>query len=345
MIEEVLKVLRCAECSGHATEYDAFDKTADGRVSEGVLWCAACRSWYPISDGVLELLPAPLAYHQDRDAFWSNHAARLEAHGLERQRIARPAASPSQEAAQQRHFDWYASNAMQTYNAYERTPFWQAVDRLTFREWRKQIARGAWLLDVGCAQGRSCRHFEDCEIIVVGFDVSKSLVQQAHRRYSRNGQGARMTFFAGDASRFPVAENTFDYVLVYGVLHHLQEPARACAEISRVLKRGGTYFGLENNVSALRPVFDVLMRLWPMWHEEAGAKPLMSGRELTDWFAAAGIPIDTHSSTVVPPHLANRLSAASAMRLIAATDAVLRTLPFLRQQGGLLVATGTKPAA
>src|SRR6185295_698602 len=128
------------------------------------------------------------------------------------------------------------------------------------------------------------------------FDVSKTLVRQAHQRYARNGKGARMTFFAGDASRFPFVGNTFDYVLVYGVLHHLEDPARACAEVSRVLKQGGTYFGLENNVTALRPVFDALMRLWPMWHEEAGAKPLMSGRELTGWFAAAGIPIDTHSS-------------------------------------------------
>jgi len=345
MIEEVLRLLRCAECSAPATEYDAFEKTADGRVTEGVLWCGVCRSWYPISNGVLELLPARLAYHKDRDEFWSNHAARLEGLGLERESIPQGATAPSPEAAQQRHFDWYASNATQTYNAYERTPFWQAVDSLTFNEWRKRIAPGSRLLDVGCAQGRSCRYFEDCDITVVGFDVSKSLVQQAHQRYSRSGSGARMTFFAGDASRFPFVENSFDYVLVYGVLHHLEDPARACADISRVLKRGGTYFGLENNVSSLRPVFDALMRLWPMWHEEAGAKPLMSGGELTDWFAAAGMAIDTHSSTVVPPHLANCLSATGAKRLIATTNAVLRTVPFLRQQGGLLVASGTKPAA
>jgi SAM-dependent methyltransferase/uncharacterized protein YbaR (Trm112 family) len=345
MIDNVLQVLRCAECSGQATAYDAFDRTADGRISEGVLWCDECRHWYPISNGVLELLPASLAYHKDRDEFWSKHAARLAGHALERDYVAPPAPAPSPEAAQQRHFDWYALNATQTYNAYERTPFWQAVDSLTFREWHKQIAPGSWLLDVGCAQGRSCRYFEDCDITVVGFDISKSLVQQAHQRYSRNGRGARMTFFAGDASRFPFVENTFDYVLVYGVLHHLEDPARACAEISRVLKHGGTYFGLENNVTFLRPVFDALMRLWPMWHEEAGAKPLMSGRELIAWFAAAGMPINTYSSTVVPPHLANCLSVTGAKRLIAATDAVVRSVPSLLPQGGLLVASGTKPAA
>jgi ubiquinone/menaquinone biosynthesis C-methylase UbiE/uncharacterized protein YbaR (Trm112 family) len=326
-------------------QYEAFDKTPDGRVIEGVHWCDDCRAWYPISGGVLELLPARLAYHEDRDQFRSNHAARLEALGLARAASTAAAPAESPEAAQQRHFDWYALNATQTYDAYECTPFWQAVDSLTFREWRKQIVRGSWLLDVGCAQGRSCSHFQDCDITVVGFDVSKALVRQAHQRYSRNGQGARMTFFVGDASRFPFVESTFDYVLVYGVLHHLEDPARACAEISRVLKRSGTYFGLENNLTALRPVFDFLMRLWPMWHEEAGAKPLMSGRELTDWFAAAGMSIDTHSSTVVPPHLANRLSTTAAMRLIAATDAVLRKLPFLRRHGGLLVASGTKRAA
>jgi hypothetical protein len=110
------------------------------------------------------------------------------------------------------------------------------------------------------------------------------------------------------------------------------------------LKPGGTYFGLENNVTVLRPLFDLLQRLRPIWHEEAGAKPLMSARELSDWFAAAGMVVDAHSSVFLPPHVANRFSAGSAQRLIEATNRVGRNLPFLRRQGGLLVATGTKAA-
>jgi len=343
MISDVLQALRCPECWSRALEHETFEQAAaDGHIVDGVLWCSDCRNWYPIAGGVLELLPLSLAYNEDRDKFWNSHDHRLRAHDL-RPIGATPAqSSESPEAAQQRHFDWYARNATQTYDAYERTAFWQAVDNLTFREWRKRIARGSWVLDVGCAQGRSSAGLIDCDVTIVGFDVSKALVRQAHERYARNANGARAVFFVGNASRFPFVEDSFDYVLVYGVLHHLNDPAYACAEISRVLKPGGTYFGLENNVTVLRPLFDLLQRFRPEWHEEAGAKPLMSARERTQWFAAAGIVVDAHSSVFLPPHLANCFNAGPAQRLIEMTDRVVRKVPFLRQQGGLLVATGTK---
>ena len=134
-------------------------------------------------------------------------------------------------------------------------------------------------------------------------------------------------------------------MLLYGVLHHLDDPVRACAEIARVLKPGGTYFGAENNVTVLRPVFDLVQRLWPLWHEEAGARPTMSGHELVDWCERAGMKATASSMVFVPPHLANLLGPSGARRAIRAVETVLRRVPLVRNQGGLVLANGTKPLA
>ena len=342
MLPEIVPLLVCPECASRALQHEVFEQDARGRIIDGVLWCGGCQRWYPVEGGVLELLPDRLAYRDDRAGFWSRHRDRLAARGLRSDGPRPSTREMSPQAVQQEHFDWYARNDTQTYDAYERTPFWQAVDSTFFREWRRVIASGTRLLDVGCAQGRSSAHLMDCDLTLVGFDVSKALVRQAHARYANQPAGARAVFFAADASRFPFVDASFDYVLVYGVLHHLDDPASACGEIGRVLKRGGMYFGLENNTTVLRPVFDFLQRLRPLWHEEAGAKALMSARELVGWLSRAGMTARAHSSVFLPPHVANRLSPPAAQRCLEVVDAVFGKIPFVRDQGGLLVASGTK---
>ena len=87
-----------------------------------MLWCS-CEAWYPVEDGLLELLVGELAYADDRQAFWDRHAERLTAIGL-RPSVPSETAAPSQalQSTQQEHFDWYAANDQQTYSSYEQTP-------------------------------------------------------------------------------------------------------------------------------------------------------------------------------------------------------------------------------
>ena len=49
-------------------------------------------------------------------------------------------------------------------------------------------------------------------------------------------------------------DSSFDYVLIYGVLHHLPDAGFACREVARTLKPGGIYFGLENNETIFRKI-------------------------------------------------------------------------------------------
>src|SRR5262249_34141492 len=146
--------------------------------------------------------------------------------------------APHDEAVrvQQAHFDWYAQNQRQTYSTYEATPFWRAADAIAFETWRRRIRPGSRLLDLACAQGRSTFEWIDLDLEIVAFDISKSLIREARERLRKTRGQARVTFLVADARTLPLRSSTVDYVLAYGVLHHLPNPIRTCAEVARVLR-------------------------------------------------------------------------------------------------------------
>lgn len=293
---------------------------------------------------MLELLPPGLAYAEDRGRFWEAHHAALRRLGLQPFAVADPDGVAAQRV-QQRHFDWYASNDTQTYSSYEKMPFWRAVDALVLADWKRQVRPDGWLLDIGCAQGRGTFPFLDLPINVVGFDVSKALVRQALDRYRSQPYAARAAFFVGDASRLPFVPHSFDYVLIYGVLHHLPDAAATCRQLADVLRPGGRYFGCENNQTIFRRLFDLLMKLNPLWHEEAGTQPLMAARHLRQWFAGTAVEVACDTRVFLPPHLFNLLGRWS-LPLLRLTDWLGKWTPVLRHHGGLLLIEGrhTGPA-
>jgi ubiquinone/menaquinone biosynthesis C-methylase UbiE/uncharacterized protein YbaR (Trm112 family) len=341
MTEDVLERLRCPACGG-ALRAETLERDTNNVIKTGFAVCCLCSHWYPIEEYLLELLPDDLAYVEDRRAFWLSHRAELEACGLSWRELGAERGKVEAQLKQQSHFDWYAANSQQTYSSYEQMPFWRAVDEKVFAQWRKEIKPGGWLLDVGCAQGRSALGFMSMPITILGFDISKALVRQAIASYRAGDNRAAATFFVGDGSMLPVVDGTFDYVLIYGVLHHLPDPGRTCREVARVLKSGGIYFGSENNQSIFRKVFETLMKVIPLWHEEAGAQPLIGDEKIRSWFDNSEVTLETSTRVFIPPHLVNLLGSHLGAALLNVTDRVGRSVPFLRDNGGLIMLRAVK---
>ena len=68
----------------------------------------------------------------------------------------------------------------------------------------------------------------------------------------------------------------------------------------------------------------------------------MSSKELVQWFRSTGVAVKTSSIVFVPPHLVNALGLKAGGFLLAASDAILRTIPVLNDQGVLILIEGTK---
>jgi SAM-dependent methyltransferase/uncharacterized protein YbaR (Trm112 family) len=337
MNSDTVALLRCPACEARPLNHMPLEVGPDGETLRGFLWCGACRNWFPVEDGVLDLLHGTVAYEKDRARFWDSHEKDLRALGLGAGTDDRSSVEAEAVRKQQEHFDWYADNEQQTYSDYEATPFWRAADAVAFGEWRREVRAGARLLDVACAQGRSTFHWIDLDLNIFAFDISKPLIRQARDRFRRARARARAEFFVADATRFPFKPGIFDYVVTYGVLHHLPDPAGACGEILRVLRPGGVFFGSENNTTAFRGVFDLLQKVWPQWHEEAGAHPLISEREIRTWLQPHHCKIAVRSSVFLPPHAVNLLSERAAESVLRWVDRLAAKMPGLRQQGGLLL--------
>ncbi len=97
-------------------------------------------------------------------------------------------------------------------------------------------------LDAGCGGGRFVVALANLgSSYVNGIDVSFDAVKVANERIKdRNIQNAHV--LQGSVLDIPFEQNTFDYVISSGVIHHTKDPYEAFKELDRVLKPGGKMF-------------------------------------------------------------------------------------------------------
>jgi len=97
------------------------------------------------------------------------------------------------------------------------------------------------ILDIGTGPGYLLlamrKTLPDTEL--VGVDISPPMVAQAQRNMKTYGRDSNIEVQVADANALPFADDTFDYVVSTGSLHHWKDPIHALSEAHRVLKRGG----------------------------------------------------------------------------------------------------------
>lgn len=102
---------------------------------------------------------------------------------------------------------------------------------------RAAIAPGERVLDVACGTGNAALLAAAAGARVTGLDSAARLIDVARARAAADGADAE--FAVGDALALPFADGAFDAVVsVFGVIF-VPDPARAIAEILRVLAPGG----------------------------------------------------------------------------------------------------------
>jgi SAM-dependent methyltransferase len=130
--------------------------------------------------------------------------------------------------------------------------------------WKSMDLHGLRVLDYGCGNGEFSCVIARRGARVVGIDISPKLIEQARTLAAKMGlNGSCPQFMVGDAHHTPFADNTFDYVVGNGALHHL-DLDMAYAEIARVLKPGGKALFMEPMYH--HPILRMVRRLTPTAH-------------------------------------------------------------------------------
>jgi demethylmenaquinone methyltransferase/2-methoxy-6-polyprenyl-1,4-benzoquinol methylase len=93
---------------------------------------------------------------------------------------------------------------------------------------------------------------------VIGVDFAAAMLLLGRKKAA--AAGSAIEFVRGDATHLPLRSATIDAVTIGFGIRNVEEPAAACREISRVLRRGGTLVILE--LSLPRPALARRCYLW-----------------------------------------------------------------------------------
>ena len=162
---------------------------------------------------------------------------------------------------------------------------------------RMPILPGERLLDLGCGGGRHAFEAARRGARVVALDTDRAELQRVTATFAAMAEageipdGASGRAVAGDATRIPFPDGSFDKVIAAEVLEHLPADQAAMNEITRVLRPGGV---AAVTVPAWLPE-RICWRLSDDYHNvEGGHIRIFTRHELGTKLARAGLTVTGH---------------------------------------------------
>jgi SAM-dependent methyltransferase len=100
-----------------------------------------------------------------------------------------------------------------------------------------QSARSLKVLEIGVGMGADYLEWLKAGALATGVDLSAASIERARQRCELAGYQPDLR--VADAEQLPFADDSFDVVYSYGVMHHSPSTAQCIREAWRVLKPGG----------------------------------------------------------------------------------------------------------
>ena len=107
---------------------------------------------------------------------------------------------------------------------------------------------GSWVLDVASGTGLVARELASRNVHVIALDQSEQMLARGRRSLAGDPLERRIRFVRARAERLPFADETFDAVTFTYLLRYVDDPAATIAELTRVLRPGGSMASLEFHV-------------------------------------------------------------------------------------------------
>lgn len=101
--------------------------------------------------------------------------------------------------------------------------------------WAAQLVSGREVLDAACGEGYGSYLLSQSATAVTGLDLDEDAIEHARQRYRADN----LSFDCGDATRLPYERDSFDVVVSFETLEHLEAQDALLAELRRVLRPEG----------------------------------------------------------------------------------------------------------
>jgi ubiquinone/menaquinone biosynthesis C-methylase UbiE len=112
------------------------------------------------------------------------------------------------------------------------------------------------ILDAGCGYCYHTLRLARSGALVTAVDFSDVALKAAQQTITNAGIADKVELKQADLTALPFADNSFEFVVSWGVIMHVPEMEKALTELARVLKPGGILVLCENNLRSP----DVLIR-------------------------------------------------------------------------------------
>jgi ubiquinone/menaquinone biosynthesis C-methylase UbiE len=164
--------------------------------------------------------------------------------------------------------------------------------------------RGAWVpeargrvLEIGIGSGLNLPFYSSKVERVYGMEPSKELQKMAEERAKRSN--TKVEFLSQSAEdTIPLADDSVDTIVMTWTLCSISDPARALAQMKRVLKPHGRMLFIEHGKSSDAGVARWQDRLTPAWKKIGGGCHL--NRKIDDLLKAAGFEIQELKTCYLP---------------------------------------------
>ncbi|HYD02373.1 MAG TPA: metalloregulator ArsR/SmtB family transcription factor [Phycisphaerales bacterium] len=110
-------------------------------------------------------------------------------------------------------------------------------DRATVQSLLALLPAHWTVADIGCGTGNAAEVLAPLVAKVIAIDQSDAMLAAARKRLKGIDN---VEFLRGDVEKLPLKDASVDAAVCVLVLHHIEDPAVACAEMARILKPGGT---------------------------------------------------------------------------------------------------------
>ena len=186
------------------------------------------------------------------------------------------------------HYDKVAPRYINNFDE----PYTQEYTNYLNREFEKVLHSGNLgnVTDICCGSGEALSFLSPRITRGIGVDVSMEMLTVARRR----NPNPNLLFVQADATMLPLADCSFDHVITWGGVHHVNDRLTLFREIFRILKPGGRFIFREplNDFFLWRALREVIYRASPaleastekpLQYAETREKLLKAGFELTRW--------------------------------------------------------------
>lgn len=110
--------------------------------------------------------------------------------------------------------------------------FYEHIHRYLFA---KELVKGLDVLDISCGEGYGSKLLSENARAVLGADIDKDIIESAKIKY----ESENLHFCVNDCTKMTFEDNSFDCIISFETIEHVEEQEKFLFEIKRVLKPNG----------------------------------------------------------------------------------------------------------